>query len=199
MTVLRAFSFAVLATCCVIAGLPAAAQMTAYAAGQGGINAIEVGIPVRASILGRCGFATGGAPSGRIEQQDFDLIGFSRDFAIHLNCNGPARIAVQSLNGGMANAASGPTSPKASYQVALSLVADNGTRVSDSCNVAALAAGGNCAFAGTASQSTGLRLPGASTRANGSYLRVSAQPVPNSNLPAGRYSDTLSITVSVSP
>lgn len=202
MTHLRALVLAMLVVILAIAGTPVHAQTTAYAAGQGAVNSIEVGVEVRASVLGRCGFAPAGAPSGSIDQADFDQSGFSRDFAIRLDCTGASRIAISSLNGGMAAPATGGVGyqTKAPYRVALYLVADNGTNASAACDASTLTAGGTCAFAGTAGTAKGLRLAGASTKANGSYLRVSAPAYSGSEtLPAGRYSDTLSITVSVSP
>lgn len=181
---------------------PARAQVTAYAAGQGSVNSIEVGVQVRASVRSRCGFATGGAPAGSIDQAEFDQTGFTKDFAIQLNCTGASRIAVASANGGMATA--GTADPgyaaKAPYQVALRVVADNGTVATAACDAAALASGGSCSFAGTASTATGLRLAAPSTKLNGSYLRVSAPGYAGAApLVAGRYSDTLTITVSVAP
>lgn len=181
---------------------PAHAQVTAYAAGQGAVNSVEVGVEVRASVRSRCGFAAGGAPVGSIDQAEFDQSGFSKDFAIQLNCTGASRIAVSSANGGMVTPAAGATGygTAAPYQVALKMVADNGTSATASCDAATLSAGGSCAFAGAAGSATGLRLAGASTKANGSYLRVSAPSYAGSApLVAGRYTDTLSITVSVSP
>ena len=178
------------------------AQVTAYAAGQGAVNSIEVGVEVRASVLGRCGFATGGAPSGTIDQAGFDQSGFTRDFAIMLNCTGASRVAVSSANGGMVTSEAGGTGyqTKAPYNVALYVAADNGTNASATCTAATLAAGGSCSFAGTAGTATGLRLAGASTKANGSYLRVSAPAYAGTDtLVAGRYRDTLTVTVSVSP
>jgi hypothetical protein len=202
MRFLRTLFLLVLAAISVIASQHAHAQVTAYAAGQGAVNSVEVGVEVRASVLGRCGFATGGAPAGTIDQADFDQSGFTRDFAIQLNCTGASRIAVSSANGGMANTATGGAGyqTKAPYNVALYVAADNGTNASATCAAAALAAGGSCTFAGTAGTATGLRLGGASTKANGSYLRVSAPAYAGTDvLAAGRYTDTLSITVSVSP
>ncbi|WP_374405187.1 hypothetical protein [Pelagerythrobacter sp.] len=202
MAYLHTLGMALLVAILAIASPPARAQTTAYAAGQGAINSIEVGVEVRASVLGRCGFASGGAPSGTIDQADFDRNGFTRDFAIQLDCTGASRIAVTSQNGGMASAAAGGSGyqAKAPYRVALYMVADNGTNSSSSCDASSLSAGGSCAFAGTASSSTGLRLAGAATKANGSYLRVSAPAYAGADtLVAGRYADTLSITVSVSP
>ncbi len=202
MGFLRTLFLLALAVISVIASQHAHAQVTAYAAGQGAVNSVEVGVEVRASVLGRCGFVTGGAPTGTIDQADFDQSGFTKDFAIQLNCTGASRIAVSSANGGMANGVTGGTGyqTKAPYNVALYVVADNGTNASASCAAATLAAGGSCTFAGAASTATGLRLGGASTKANGSYLRVSAPAYAGTDpLAAGRYTDTLSITVSVSP
>lgn len=202
MGFLRVLILLALAVISVIASQHAHAQVTAYAAGQGAVNSIEVGVEVRASVLGRCGFATGGAPSGTIDQAGFDQSGFTRDFAILLNCTGASRIAVSSANGGMATSEAGGTGyqTKAPYNVALYMAADNGTNAAATCAAATLAAGGSCSFAGTASAATGLRLAGASTKANGSYLRVSAPAYAGTDtLVAGRYSDTLTITVSVSP
>ena len=65
---------------------------------------------------------------------------------------------------------------------------------------AGLSAGGGCSFGGTASTTNGLHLAAAATKANGSYLRVSA-PVNAGATPlaAGQYADTLTITVSIVP
>lgn len=197
---LGAWLLAVLVACLALSQ-PARAQVTAYAAGQGGVNSVEVGVEVRASVRSRCGFASGGAPSGTLDRADFDQTGFSKDFAIKLNCSGASRIAVTSLNGGMATSGSANGyAMKAPYQVALRMVADNGTSSTASCDAANLGAGGTCSFAGQASGTTGLRLAGASTRDNGSWLRVSAPAYAGSApLVAGRYADTLTITVSVAP
>jgi hypothetical protein len=182
------------------AAQPAAAHMTAYAAGQGPVSSIEVGVEVRASVQGRCGFAAGGAPSGQVSQADFDRVGFSRDFAIVLNCTGASRIAVASRNGGLTPESSDPGfAAVAPYQVQLRMVGDDGAAVSDACAASALTTGA-CAFAGRGDAATGLRLGSASTKANGSYLRVSAPAYQGSApLAAGRYSDTLTITVSAAP
>src|SRR6478609_6879986 len=99
---------------------PASAQATAYAAGQGALNRIEVGIDVRASVRDRCGFATDGAPAGSTDQAEFDRLGIRKDFAIRLNCTGASRIAVSSVNGGLVPAETAPGSAtSAPYSVEL--------------------------------------------------------------------------------
>jgi hypothetical protein len=181
--------------------LPAAAQTTAYAAGQGAMNRIEVGIDVRASVSPRCGFASAGVPSGTINQSEFDRTGLNREFAIKLDCNTPSRIAVTSANGGLAHAetVTGFAS-RAPYSVELKMVADNGTTAAAACAADALKSGGTCAFAGTADATRGLLLSGPSMGANGSYLKVTAPAYTGTQpLLAGTYSDTLVIAVSIAP
>lgn len=179
----------------------ASAQVTAYAPGQGALNSIDVGIDVRASVRGRCGFASGGAPVGSVQQADFDRTGFSKDFAVVLNCTGASRVAVSSAKGGLTMDESAPGfATRAPYNVELRMVADNGTTAAATCDAAGLSAGGSCAFAGTASTTNGLQLAAASTKANGSYLRVSAPAYSGTTpLAAGQYADTLTITVSIVP
>lgn len=200
MTFFRTLAVMIAAVLCAVGGA-AQAQVTAYAPGQGSVNSVTVNIDVRASVRDRCGFATGGAPNGTIDQVNFDQTGFTRDFAIVLNCTSASRIAVSSANGGMKpEATSTGYAVSAPYQVELRMVADNATSATASCGAATLGAGGSCTFAGTAGTGTGLRLPAASTKANGSYLRVSAPAYAGTTpLAAGRYSDTLTVTVSVTP
>lgn len=200
MTAIR-FLVVVLAALVGLTSLPAHAQATAYAAGQGALNRIEVGIDVRASVRDRCGFSASGAPSGSLDQPGFDQTGLNKQFSIRLNCSGASRVAVSSKNGGLATQAdvSGYAS-NAPYNVELRLAADNGTTSAATCSSATLGQAGACAFSGTASQSAGLRLGAASTRDNGSYLRISAPPYAGSQpLLAGDYSDTLTVTVSIAP
>jgi len=184
-----------------VAALPAQAQGTAYAVGQGAQNRVEVGIDVRASVRDRCGFSAAGASTGTLSQADFDATGLSKDFAIRLNCSGASRVAVVSRNGGLTHgAAVEGFASSAPYQVQLRLAADNGVVATAVCDAAALNGPGTCSFGGTAGGSTGLRLGAASTRDNGSFLRVSAPAYSGARpLLAGEYSDTLIITVSVAP
>lgn len=200
MALIKTF-FGVLGAILAMVAVPAAAQVTAYAAGEGAVNRIEVGIDVRASVRGRCGFGAEGAPSGSINQSDFDQVGFSQEFGIRLNCTGASRIAVASSNGGLAAAQTAPGyASSAPYTVELRMVGDNGSTATAACLSGTLKSSGACVFSGSASESNGLLLNAASTKANGSYLRVSAAPYSGSQpLLAGSYSDTLVITVSIAP
>lgn|SRR5690606_2460148 len=200
MTVIR---FLVLAIAAVAgaSAVPAQAHVTAYAAGQGALNRIEVGIDVRASVQARCGFAEGGVPSGSVNQADFDTKGISKDFAIRLNCSGASRVAIRSQNGSLAHSSEVPGyASSAPYNVQLRLAGDDGTVATATCDAASLSGAGACAFSGTAGHATGLRLGAASTKDNGSYLRVSAPAYSGTQpLLAGDYSDTLTVTVSIAP
>lgn len=198
MASIKAFILALVALASTLA-VPAYGQVTAYAAGQGPLNRIEVGIEVRASVRDRCGFAAEGLPSGAVSQADFDRTGINKEFAIRLNCSGASRIAVSSLNGGMTTAETAPGyAQTAPYNVELRMVGDNGTVATGACTASALKTAGACAFSGSANKTNGLLLNAASTKANGSYLRVNAQPYAGEQpLQAGSYSDTLIITVSI--
>lgn len=196
----------VLAAGLVFAAGTAQAQ-TAYAPGQpgpGGPNSIAIPVQVTASVGGRCGFADGGAPSGSHHQPDFDVQGFSHDFAFVLDCTGPSRVAVVSSNGGLLTegVATDGYAVKAPYDVTLHMVADGGApSVSATCPAETLTPGSTCSdFLGPASASQGLRLAAASTNQSGSYLRVSAPAYAGSaTLVAGHYADTLTVTLSASP
>lgn len=85
------------------AALPASAQTTAYAPGQGatGPTDVRLSIPVTASVGGRCGFAPGLAPAGNFNQPNFDVVGLEFNVPFSLECTGPSRVAVVSLNGGL--------------------------------------------------------------------------------------------------
>lgn len=189
------------------------AETTAYAVGDGSPNSIALPVQVTASVGGHCGFATGSAPSGSVNQGNFDTAGFDRSFTFKLDCTGPSRVGVVSSNGGLLTGGSVPTgyTTKAPYDVQLSLVG-NSTNVSSTCGASDLVAGGtSCAptyvtggannnFTGPASTSKGLRLTGAATSGNDSTIRVVALAYAGSAiLTNGTYNDTLTITVSAAP
>ncbi|MGH6652307.1 MAG: hypothetical protein ACREB7_14385 [Sphingopyxis sp.] len=195
----KIMALALLAAC--VQAVPAAAQTTAYAAGQGSPNQIVLSIPVTASVGGRCAFATGGAPSGTYDQPNFDVIGLNHDFTFALECTGPSRVAVVSTNGGLKTAGSAPTgySTLAPYDVTLNLVGSSAT-ANQTCQVATLVTGSTCTFLGPASTAQGLRLASNSINQTGTYLRVSAPPYAGATqLVSGNYADTLTVTVSASP
>lgn len=183
--------------------LPTAAhaQTTAYAAGQGSPNQISLQVQVQASVGGRCGFAASALPTGSFDQPDFDVTGFTHDFPFALECTGPSRVAVVSSNGGLLTGGAVPAgyATKAPYDVALHLVGANGS-ADATCAVATLVSGGSCPFRGPATTGDGLRLAASSVGQPGTYLRVSAPAYAASEiLAAGRYADTLIVTVSVAP
>jgi len=154
---------------------------------------------VTASVGGRCGFAT--APSGDHDEPDFDDHDWEHDFTFQLDCTGPSRVAVTSQNGGLLTTGTVPSgyATLAPYDVALHLDG-NSVDADGSCTAADLGTGGGCAFRGTASTTTGLRLGGTSINQTGSYLRVSAPAYAGANvLVYGDYQDILTVTVSAAP
>lgn len=183
--------------------LPAAvmAQATAFAVGQGSPNQIALQVQVQASVGGRCGFAPSGVPSGGFDRPNFDVTGFTHDFPFLLECTGPSRVAVVSSNGGLLTGGTVPSgyAAKAPYDVALHLVGSNSS-ADATCAVATLVSGGACPFRGPATTGQGLRLAASSVGQPGTYLRVSAPAYSAPEiLSAGRYADTLIVTVSVAP
>ncbi|MCX7284616.1 MAG: hypothetical protein NTX28_11345 [Novosphingobium sp.] len=173
---------------------------TAYAGGA----PISLTIPVTASVGGRCGFAAGAAPSGTFDAGAIDIAGWSGQFAFTLNCNGAARVAVVSANGGLRTAllpAEAGYLGLAPYSVKLNLVGAAGSTATQTCQVATLVSGAStpCTFVGTASQTNGLRIGPSSQNLVGSYLEVSAPPYAGPGiLVQGTYTDTLTVTVSAS-
>ncbi len=185
--------------------VPAAAQ-TAYFPVTGGPQSptfIAVTVPVKASIGGSCNFATTGTPNGSYAIPGFvdTNTTWSNDFAMTLECTGPSRLAISSLNGGLQTAAA-PSAPGytnlAPYTVDVNVVRTGGT-TTGTCPAEALKSGSLtvCDLRGTASASVGLAIPTASFGLSGSYVRVKAPAVPAADiLINGGYSDTLIITVS---
>ncbi len=167
------------------------AETTAYAAGQGALNRIEVGIDVRASVRARCGFADSGAPSGSVDQAEFDRLGINRDFAIRLNCTGASRIAVASLKGGLVAAETAPGyAASAPYRVELRMVEATTARwpppVARQRRSRRL---GPASSPGPPAPRTACCSTPHRPRANGSYLRVTAPPYTGTApLLAGSYS-----------
>ncbi len=202
---------------------PAAAQTanTAYAAGYPAPyntpNSISLApIEVRASIGGRCGFATGQAPNGTVNAPNFDTMGFDQSFNFILDCTGAFRVGVVSTNGGLLTAGAVPTgyANKAPYDVQLNLRNDaNTVTASSACEAAQLLASnvattctakyltGGSNIAGPASTTKGLRVNGAATSSTTNQtIRVKANTYADPDvLVSGNYTDTLTITVSTAP
>lgn len=170
---------------------------TAYVGGNR-----QLRIPVVASVGGRCTFALNGAPSGSFDAGQIDTTGWANQFPFVLDCNGAARVAVTSLNGGLRTATQ-PTDAGylglAPYAVRLNLAGEAGANAAAQCQVATLVAGSAspCAFIGPATQSQGLRIAPSSHNLTGSYLEVSAGAYAGPGvLVQGSYADTLTVTVS---
>jgi hypothetical protein len=187
---------AALAAAMLTAAAPAAAQ-TIYA---GGVPASQVlSIPVTATVGGRCGFATGGVPTGNQNVGQLDTTTWSHDFPFTLECTGPSRIAVVSSNGGLKTAptVSAPgyldTAP---YDVAVHVVRTGGT-TDGNCAAASLLGSSlaACALRGTAAPTVGLFVNTPSFGLSGSYLRVTKSAY-TGTLVSGTYADTLTVTVS---
>jgi hypothetical protein len=206
-----------------LAAQPAAAQTanTAYSpdspAPYNSVTSIALPkVEVRASVGGRCGFATGQAPNGSVSAPDFDTLGFDQSFNFILDCTGAFRVGVVSANGGLLTGGSVPTgyANKAPYDVELNLRNDGATiTASSACEAAQLLATnaattctakyltGGLNIAGPASVSKGLRVNGTATSAATSQtIRVKANAYNDPDvLTDGTYTDTLTITVSTAP
>ncbi len=159
-------------------------------------------IPVTASVGGRCTFALNGAPTGSFDAGEIDRLGWSNQFPFVLDCNGAARVAVTSANGGLRTTTQ-PTDAGylglAPYQVRLNLAGDASATATAQCDVATLITGTSspCSFIGPATQSQGLRIAPSSKNVTGSYLEVSAAAYAGPGiLGQGAYADTLTVTVS---
>ena len=200
-------SQAALALCAALAvwTSPVAAQTfvpqpgTAYANGYGP-SSLQIAVPVIATVGGRCGFATGGAPSGTKIAGAIDENAWLQDFGFTLECTGPSRLAITSANGGLKT--SGNSAPGyavlAPYDVAVSITRSGGV-TSGNCAASELLEGatGNCPLRGTASPTVGLFVASPSFALSGSYVRLSAPAYSGPGvLVAGSYSDTLTLTIS---
>ena len=87
----------------------------------------------------------------------------------------------------------------APYQITLSLAGDQGSTAQATCQSPTLTAGaGGCIFRGPATATTGLRLPGPSQDAPGSFIRISSPGYsePAILIASNSYADRLTVTIS---
>lgn len=168
----------------------------------GAVSAVQVQVPVRASVSSSCGFSASALPNGTRNLGDVSSP-FTYDFNFRLQCSGPLRVGVQSANGGLlapgATPATGYTR-LAPYEVVLRLVGNTGVPQAEGVCAAALLvpASGTCGIRGAASPTQGLRLSGASQDVAGSFVRVRSPSAANPNILVAStgYADTLTITLS---
>jgi hypothetical protein len=150
-----------------------------------------ISVPVKASVGGSCGFATGQAPNATVFNPNIDTTGWGNNVPFVAECTAPWRIAVSSQNGALKSTATTATGyiNRAPYDVA----------VTGTCPVAQVdqaLGSSSCNFKGTATPGNGLLVPRSFGLA-GSYIRVSAPAYPGPDvLVEGTYNDTLIVTIS---
>jgi hypothetical protein len=186
-----------------LAALPSTlrAQTSGSAVYGGSPREVALSVNVTASVSASCAFSAGAVPGGTYSVGNA-AGAYSLDVAFSLRCNSPSRVGIVSDNGGLraGDVPSVPTgySRLAPYQITLSL-AGNATTASATCQSATLTAGtGGCVFRGPATATTGLRLPGASDNAPGSFIRISSQGYtdPAILVASNAYADRLTVTIS---
>jgi hypothetical protein len=176
------------------------AQTSGSAVYGGTPREVSLSVNVTASVSAACSFSSGAVPGGTYSVGNVEGA-YSLDVAFSLRCNSPSRVGIVSDNGGLK--ANVPTVPNgysqlAPYQITLSL-AGNATSASATCQSATLTAGtSGCVFRGPATASAGLRLPGASDNAPGSFIRISSQGYsdPAILIASNSYADRLTVTIS---
>jgi hypothetical protein len=186
-----------------LAALPSAAsaQTSGSAVYGGSPREVALSVNVTASVSASCAFSAGAVPGGTYSVGDA-AGAYSLDVSFSLRCNSPSRVGIVSDNGGL-RAAGVPSVPAgysglAPYQITLSL-AGNATTASATCQSPTLIAGaGGCVFRGPATATAGLRLPGASDNAPGSFIRISSQGYsdPAILIASNAYADRLTVTIS---
>ena len=187
-----------------LAAMPSAAsaQTSGQAVYGGSPREVSLSVTVTASVSAACAFTTGATPSGTYSVGNIEGA-YSLDVPFSLRCNSPSRVGVVSDNGGM-KAAGVPSVPAgyallAPYQITLSLAGSEADTASATCQSPTLIAGaGGCAFRGPASSTAGLRLPGPSQDAPGSFIRISSQGYsdPAILIASDSYADRLTVTIS---
>lgn len=191
--------------CLALLGAPpsaALAQTSGEATYAGTPPSVILSVNVTASVSASCAFTTGNAPNGTYSVGAVDQA-FLVDVVFSLRCNSPSRVGVVSANGGMLaeNVPSVPTgySRLAPYQVTLKLAGNAGSTAQATCDAALLTSSASgCTFRGPASPTQGLRLPGPSSDASGSFIRISSQGYTASPIlvASNNYADRLTVTIS---
>lgn len=190
------------AALCVALPSTAWAQTSGEAVYGGSPNEVTLSINVTSSVSASCAFSSDAAPNGTYSLGNIEGA-YSVDIAFSLRCNSPSRVGIVSDNGGM-KAAGVPTVPPgyarlAPYQITLSLAGDHGSTAQATCQSPTLVAGaGGCIFRGPATATAGLRLPGPSQNAPGSFIRVSSPGYsePATLIASNSYADRLTVTIS---
>lgn len=193
--------FALVALCVALPSR-AWAQTSGEAVSGGSPSEVTLSINVTSSVSASCAFSADAAPNGTYALGNIEGA-YSVDIAFSLRCNSPSRVGIVSDNGGM-QAAGVPTVPPgysrlAPYQITLSLAGDQGSTAQATCQSPTLTTGaGGCIFRGPATATTGLRLPGPSQDAPGSFIRVSSAGYsePAILIASNSYADRLTVTIS---
>ena len=197
----KLIEFALGALCAVLPSA-ALAQTSGEAVYGGSPSEVTLNVNVTSSVSASCAFSAGAAPDGTYSVGDIEAA-YSIDIAFSLRCNSPSRVGIVSDNGGM-QAAGVPTVPAgyarlAPYQITLSLAGDEGSTAQATCQSLTLIAGAaGCIFRGPATATAGLRLPGASQDAPGSFIRISSAGYsePAILIASNSYADRLTVTIS---
>ena len=178
------------------------AQTSGEAVFGGSPREVSLSVNVTASVSASCAFSVGNAPGGTYSVGNVEGA-YSVDVAFSLRCNSPSRVGIVSDNGGM-QAEGVPTVPAgyarlAPYQITLSLAGDAGSTAQETCQSPTLTASASgCTFRGPATATRGLRLPGPSQDAPGSFIRISSPGYsePELLIAANSYADRLTVTIS---
>ena len=180
----------------------AGAQTSGRAVYAGSPDSVTLSVNVTASVSSACTFSAGAAPDGTYALGNVEGA-YSLDVTFSLRCNIPSRVGIVSDNGGM-KAADVPSvapgySGLAPYQITLSLAGEQGTTAQATCQSPTLISGaGGCVFRGPATATNGLRLPGPSMDAPGSFVRISSPGYsdPATLIASNSYTDRLTVTIS---
>jgi len=193
-----------LALAALFAALPSAvvAQTSGQAIFPGSPSEVTLTVNVRASVSASCAFSVGAVPGGTHSVGNVEGT-FSIDVPFRLRCNSPSRVGVVSDNGGL-RAEGVPAVPAgysqvAPYQITLSLAGDAEATAQETCQSLTLTSSASgCTFRGPATSTRGLRLPGPSQDAPGSFLRISSPGYsePEVLIASNTYADRLTVTIS---